>query len=213
MIPRFNIERVFARIAAREKRVRFDLTAFLATHPKRVVASAIDIEAVLRGTRNVAPARISGYALPVRAVSQLEVGQCEEHARAVLGLEELGRGARGLEKDLAARHLLARCVLDPFAFADDRRVPLWTPSEITSLHRDAIDELLVALDRVQRAAHPRFDSDREAERFVRQLRGRAAAHHEDRFQARHLAPAAFFRVTPDEITTWQAVFFALLTAN
>lgn len=171
------------------------------------------IDDAIRGTACLETARLGGLALPVRALSDDEIREVDHIARAILGADDpivLDRMRVRLRERLA----LCRSILDPSALAMGRREPFFRElADLEGLPASMVSELLVAQVRAQRRAYPHVGDDQGAEALNEQLKYRARTHGFDVARARHSSPIEFFGVRSSiEVTGWQAVWFAWLSA-
>jgi len=190
-----------------------DLGAFLERARERraetrQAQAARSIDDVVRGTRCVAIARVGDVALPVRAISDAEVTELEHEARDTLALDGIEASPQQRATRLE-RMMLARCVLDPEAFADGARRPLYRLSELGQLPEDVLLALLAALDEATLRAYPQLDEG-EVKRLYADLRERADKRGDDRLRARRASAAEFFGVPFEQVTHWQAYYLAAL---
>lgn len=191
----------------------FDIGAFLDRARSRPPKPpGYDLDAVLRGTRNVSFARVGELVVPVRALAGAEAAEASQRALGSLGLLGLAPAAAPqLVCDLELRHGLTLAVLEPEAFGDGRRVPLFTLAQLRACPAFVLEALLAAFDTAMRAAFPIFADEADARPLVAALAERARTQHADRLRAAHSSPTEFFALPLDAITSWQLAYFRALT--
>lgn len=183
----------------------FDLRAALDDARRQAAPVEIDVDAVLRGTRNVERVEIGSVAVLVRATSISESAAAVEAARLVVELE----ATPGQLYQVAVRHQLARAVLDPDAVRAGRRAPLFDVHGLGRLPRWVLDDLTNAMIAAIDRAYPDVD-ERAARALNRQIQDRAVNAHLHRIRARGCGPAELFDVTELELTHWQHAYFNAL---
>jgi hypothetical protein len=184
---------------------RFDLAAAVAEARARVATEPLaDVDAVLRGTRNVAIAEVGPIRIPVRAISETERAACIASARDIEHLDGIEGG------NAWQRHTLALAALDPSLLRSGRRVALYTPDEIGELTASVTSAFVAAFAEASSLARPTFDDQDAVEAFAAELRQHAQR--ADRARAQHISAAEYFGVPTDQITYWQTYYFGALSA-
>lgn len=179
----------------------------------------MDVADIIAGTRCIEVATVAGLRIPVRALSELERDDARRVARDVIEMMLPGAAPPdGLLDRIWCRFIIARSALDPEAFLDGERRPLFTPSRVGQLSADDGSELL----RAQMAAQARaFGADPSEVRSAllieaREVRQCASGDREtsDRLHElvlrflhpTHSSPSSFFG-TPERELTFHQLFF------
>lgn len=164
---------------------------------------------VLAGTRCVAIAQV-GAAVPVRALSELELEDIGETARAIVGSSLPGDPDARLVSAAFDRLLLATAVLDPARMREGVRAPLFSASEVGELAPSDVDVLLAAQSEAQTKAFPRLD-ERGLQALARELSELAGKRSDLRIRARGATAETFFGLASiRHVTFWQALYFGAL---